>query len=323
MRATRRRPARRRFSYLSRGYARAVKNESGTNPAVSSGAATVVRRQIDRLGQAKQLDAVAERIDKLVRPRVEPTPVRNALSGTFIGHRLHPMLTDVAIGSFMSATLVDLVAPRHPKVARRLIGIGILSALPTAASGLSDWIDVYDDARRIGLVHASGNSIALMLYTRSFLHRGTLHHKRGKRGGGRVSSLLGLAVLGASGYLGGHLSFVQGVGVDHTGFEPKVEDWTDVGSVDELPEGGHTVARAGEVEVLLVRHEGRVRAMANRCSHAGWPLAPGKFENGCVTCPMHGSTFALADGRVVKAPAASPQPMFQVREQDGRIEVRS
>jgi nitrite reductase/ring-hydroxylating ferredoxin subunit/uncharacterized membrane protein len=282
-----------------------------------------VRTQIDRIGQLKQLDKVADRIDKLVRPRVESTPVRNALSGVWFGHRLHPMLTDIAIGSYTSAALVDILAPRHSQIARRLIAVGLLSSAPTAATGLSDWIDVYDDARRIGLVHAAGNSIATMLYLRSFLHRGKLHKSRGKRGGGRVSSFLGLGVLAATGYLGGHLSYVQGVGVDHTGFQPRLEEWVDVGAADELPEGGHTVARAGEVEVLLVRHNGEIKAMANRCSHAGWPLAPGKFENGCVTCPMHGSIFSFDDGHVVRAPAASPQPMYQVREHDGRIEVRS
>ena len=306
-----------RFRRSWSGYARRVTRISaGQLPKT-------VRDQIDRIGQLKHLDRVADQVDKLVRPRVEAPPVRNALSGVWLGHRLHPMLTDIAVGSFTSAALVDVMAPRHPKIARRLIGAGIVSALPTAASGLSDWIDVYGDARRIGLVHAAGNSIALGLYTRSFLHRGKLHRVRGRRGRGRVSSFLGLGVLAATGYLGGHLSYVLGVGVDHTGFHPKLEEWVDAGAAEELPEGGHTVARAGEVEVLLVRHNGDIKALANRCSHAGWPLAPGKFENGCVTCPMHGSTFSLEDGHVIRAPAASAQPMYRVREHNGRIEVRS
>ena len=282
-----------------------------------------VRSQIDRLGQLKQLDPVADRIDKLVRPRVEPTPVRNALSGVWIGHRLHPMLTDIAIGSFTSATLVDVLAPRHSKIARRLIGVGLLSAVPTAASGISDWIDVSDDARRIGLVHWAGNSFAMALYARSFLHRGRIHKARGRRGGGRISALAGLAVLAVTGYLGGHLSYVLGVGVDHTGFNPRLEDWMDVGAEGDVQEGGHAVVNAGEVEILLVRESGTIRAMANRCSHAGWPLAPGKVEAGCITCPQHGSIFQIEDGTVVRGPAASPQPMYEVRVTDGRIEVRS
>jgi len=274
-----------------------------------------VREQLSRLGQLKQLDPVADKIDQLARPPLTQPPVRNALSGAWFGHRLHPVLTDVAIGSFSSAVLVDVLAPRHSNIARRLIGVGILASVPTAATGLSDWIDVYDDGRRIGLVHAAGNSLALLLYLRSWRRRG--------KGKGRLSSLLGLGVLGASGYLGGHLSYVLGVGVDHQAFNPRIEEWTDVGASEELNDGAHTVAKAGEVEVLLVRRNGTVRAFDNRCSHAGWALAPGKFEGDCVTCPMHGSQFSLEDGRVLAGPAASPQRRFEVREEDGRISVRS
>lgn len=279
-----------------------------------------VRARIDRLGQVTQLDTIADKLDGVLRPRLEPTPVRNALSGVWLGHRLHPMLTDVAISCFSGAALVDLVAPRHPRIARRLIGLGLLAAIPTAASGFSDWIDVYDDGRRIGLVHAAGNSVALILYTRSFLRRGRLFSKRGR---GRLSSFAGLAVLAVTGYLGGHLSYVLGVGVDHTAFEPRLEDWVDVGAADELADGDHMVAKAGELEILLVRTNGTVRALDNRCSHAGWPLAPGTFADGCVTCPQHGSVFRLDDGTVERGPAASPQRIYEVRERDGRLEVRS
>lgn len=267
------------------------------------------------IGQTKQLDTVADAIDKTVRPAVSPTQVRNALSGVWLGHRLHPVLTDVAIGAFTGAALVDVMAPRHSNIARRLIGTGILASLPTAASGLSDWIDVYDDGRRIGLVHAAGNTLALVLYLRSW--------RRRRNGGGRLSALAGLAVLSASGYLGGHLSYVLGVGVDHQSFNPLIEDWVDAAGSDELAEGNHTVAKLGDNEVLLVRRQGAVRAFDNRCSHAGWALEPGKFDDSCVTCPMHGSQFSLADGSVLRGPAASPQRQFQVKEEAGRIFVRS
>ncbi|MHB8457211.1 MAG: Rieske (2Fe-2S) protein, partial [Acidimicrobiales bacterium] len=256
-------------------------------------------------------------------PRVQAPPVRNALSGVWLGHRLHPMLTDVAVGAFSGAALVDLLAPRHSRIARRLIGVGLVAAVPTAASGLSDWIDVYDDARRVGIVHAAGNSVALGLYARSWLHRGRIHRARGKRGKGRLSSFAGLGVLAFTGYLGGHLSYVLGVGVNHTGFNPRIKEWLDVAASSEVPEGGHSVAKAGDVELLLVRQDGELIALANRCSHAGMPLDPGKFEGGCVTCPAHGSVFRLADGSVACGPAASPQPTYEVRESEGRVEVRS
>jgi nitrite reductase/ring-hydroxylating ferredoxin subunit len=57
--------------------------------------------------------------------------------------------------------------------------------------------------------------------------------------------------------------------------------------------------------------------------HAGGPLHEGKVEDGRVTCPWHASTFNLADGSLVRGPATAPQPSYETRVQDGKIEVRS
>jgi nitrite reductase/ring-hydroxylating ferredoxin subunit len=74
--------------------------------------------------------------------------------------------------------------------------------------------------------------------------------------------------------------------------------------------------------VLLARHEGTVYALANRCTHRGGPLHEGDLEDGCVVCPWHDSKFRLKDGSVAQGPATSPQPSFETRVQEGRIEVR-
>lgn len=292
-------------------------------PFAPSPALRSVEEQIDRIGRLGQLDLVGEKLDRLVRERLRRPAARNALSGTWFGHRLHPALTQLATGALTSAVLVDLVAARHSHIARRLIGLGIVSALPTAATGLSDWLDISGGPRRLGLVHAAGNWLAIVFFTRSFLQRGRLHQKRGKRGRGKLSALSGLAVLSAAGYLGGHLAYAEGVGVDRTAFEPRLEEWTDVAAEEAVPDGGHRVAQAGGTEILLYRHSGRLGAMSNRCSHAGWSLADGKIEAGCATCPGHGSVFSLEDGQVMAGPAASPQPCFEVRVRQGRVEVRS
>ena len=42
-----------------------------------------------------------------------------------------------------------------------------------------------------------------------------------------------------------------------------------------------------------------------------------------MTCPWHGSTFALDDGRIVNGPATFPQPRFEARINGERIEVRA
>jgi nitrite reductase/ring-hydroxylating ferredoxin subunit len=274
-----------------------------------------VEQQLHKVGRAKQLDPYADAADRIFRPLFNSTTVKNTLSGVWLRHRLHPLLTDVAIGALGSATAIDFVAPRHRAAARRLLGLGITAALPTAAAGLNDWVDVYEDGRRIGLVHALGNSAALFCYWLSF--RG---HRRGK---GRLWALLGLGTLAVSGYVGAHLSYVLGVGVDHTAFQPRLEDWQDVAGSLDAPEGVLVRATTKDFPIMLVRVDGHPYALADHCSHAGWGLADGKLDGDCVRCPAHGSVFSIVDGAVRRGPAASPQAIYEVREVDGRIQVRS
>src|SRR5437763_9100717 len=96
-------------------------------------------------------------VGKAVRESVGRGRLKDALSGTWLGHPVHPMLTDVVIGSFTSASLLDLVAPGSDRATERLIAVGLLAYLPTAAAGINDWADteaVDDGVRRVGLVHA-------------------------------------------------------------------------------------------------------------------------------------------------------------------------
>ena len=274
-----------------------------------------IDEKVRSLGQAKQLDALADEVQRVLRPFFEPTRIKNALSGVWLGHRLHPMLTDVVTGALAGVTLLDILAPGNRAAARRLLGVGMLAAVPTAAAGLNDWVDVYEDGRRIGLVHATGNTAALLFYWLSF--------RRRRQGKGPLLALTGLSILAASGYLGGHLSYVLGVGVDHTAFQPRLEQWQDVAASIDVPEGTLVRAAGGAFPLLLVRLGGRPYALADRCSHAGWGLADGKLDGDCVICPTHGSIFSVTDGAVRRGPAASPQATYEVREVDGRIEVRS
>ena len=122
--------------------------------------------------------------------------------------------------------------------------------------------------------------------------------------------------------LGGHLSFVEGVGVDQTVFEKHPEEWTPTVSEDELAEGRPVCVKAGDVDVLIVRDGESIHALDNRCTHRGGPLHEGELSDGCVTCPWHGSRFRLADGSIVQGPATSPQPLYETRVNDGRVEVR-
>jgi nitrite reductase/ring-hydroxylating ferredoxin subunit len=281
---------------------------------------TVLQDLVDQLGENQALEKPAEQVANLAGSLTSSPAVKNALSGTWLGHRLHPLLTDVAIGTYMSASILDVVGGKTSrKGAERLIELGLLSTLPTAAAGLSDWSDSFGESRRIGLVHAGANVFAMGLYATSLLAR-----KRGKRFRGKLLSLAGLGVLSASGYLGGHLSFVMGEGVNHIAFEEGISDWTDAVHTNELEEGKPRSAKVGDVNVFLLKRGGSVVAMNNSCNHAGGPLAEGELDGACVTCPWHGSVFRIDDGSVVRGPAAIPQPVYDVRvESDGMVQVRS
>lgn len=274
---------------------------------------------VRRIERFTVLDKVAKPVAGMVGRAVRPRLVRNVLSGTKLGHPAHPMLTDLPIGAWSMSALLDTVggASAEP-AADLLVSAGILSAIPTAMTGLNDWSDTIGGETRVGVVHAGANVAALGLYVASLLAR-----RGGRRGRGKLLGLAGLGVLMVGGYLGGHLSFAQAVNVNHTAFEHGPQEWTPVLADAELGEGEHRRVSAGEAAVLLVRDQGRLYALANTCSHAGGPLDEGELVDGCVVCPWHASTFRLTDGSIVRGPASTPQPAYQSRVRDSKIEIRS
>jgi nitrite reductase/ring-hydroxylating ferredoxin subunit/uncharacterized membrane protein len=274
----------------------------------------------ERLERFRLLDPPAELLQKAVRAALpNGSAAKDVLSGTWFGHPVHPPLTDVVVGSWTSAWLIDAFGgKRVAPAADALIGVGILAALPTAASGLSDWAELREGTRRVGLVHALGNTTALTLHVLSWRAR-----RQGRRPAGRGLSLLGLTVVGGSAWLGGHLSFGRGVGVNQTAFEDFPTAWTALTDESQLEAGKPIRRSAGGYGVMLVRHNGKIHALADRCSHRGCSLAEGTVAGGRITCACHDSTFELSDGGLVKGPATAPQPSLEVRVRDGKVEVRA
>jgi nitrite reductase/ring-hydroxylating ferredoxin subunit len=269
--------------------------------------------------RAGWLDALGRILGRAVASVVPPGPAKDLLAGTWLGHPVHPMLTDVPIAAWTSALVLDLWGgERARQAADALVGVGVLAALPTAATGLSDLADTEERPERgLGAAHALGNVTAVCLYGASWLAR-----RGGRRGAGVRLGLLGAAVVTASGYLGGHLAYRRGIGVDQTVFRERIEDWTPVLKEHELPEAEPRRVRAGGVDLLLYRRQDRVFALADRCNHRGGPLHEGQVDDGSVRCPWHQSTFRLEDGAILQGPATAPQPCYQTRVRDGAIEVR-
>jgi nitrite reductase/ring-hydroxylating ferredoxin subunit/uncharacterized membrane protein len=280
---------------------------------------TFLHELVRRIEGSTALDKIAKPVAGVVGKAVGPRRVRNLLSGTKLGHPVHPMLTDLPIGAWSMSALLDTVGGTSAEpAADLLISTGILSAIPTAMTGLNDWSDTIGAETRVGAVHAGANIVALGFYAASLLAR-----RSGRRGGGKALGLAGAGALMVGGFLGGHLSYARAVNVNHTAFEHGPQEWTPVLADAELGEGKHLKVSAGDASVLLVRADGQLYALANTCSHAGGPLDEGELLEGCVVCPWHGSTFQLTDGKIVRGPASVPQPTYQTRVRGGQIEVRS
>ena len=268
--------------------------------------------------RATWIDPAADAVAGFARRVLPRGPVRDTASGTPFGHPLHPVLVAVPIGSWSAATYLDLLGgKRHRAAARRLVGLGNLAAAPTAITGANDWAFTQGAERRVGFAHAVLNDVALTLFVGSWWAR-----RRGRPVKGVALSLAGTGVMSAAGWLGGHLAYGLGVGVDTTAFQHAPQDWTDVAADADVVEDKLIRADAGGVPVMLVRRGHKVIALADRCTHRGGPLHEGALADGTITCPLHGSRFCVDDGAVVEGPATRPAPVFEARVTAGRVEVR-
>ena len=271
-----------------------------------------LRDLTDKLEGLEVLDGLSDRLAGAINSAA--APVKNLLSGTWFDHPLHPALVNLPLGCWSGAVILDLFGGQGGDAAvQPMVALGAVAALPAAITGLSDWADSYGPERRVGLIHAAVNLTGLTLFALSL-------------GGGRGSRklrLLGLAAVGVGGYLGGHLTYARGLGVDHQILVERPAEWTDAVAVESLPEATPTVAEAGGGRVLVYRRGSQIYALSDVCPHAGGPLHEGRVDDElCVTCPWHGSRFRLSDGRAVHGPASAPLVVYEARVRGGRVEVR-
>jgi nitrite reductase/ring-hydroxylating ferredoxin subunit len=281
-----------------------------------------VTEVVDRLENTSLLDPVVKGLRAVSQKVLQPQAFRDVLHGVWLGHPLHPVLTDVPIGAWSAAAVLDVV-PGTGIGASALIATGCAAAVPTAVTGLADWSDLHGPQQRVGVIHAAANVVALGFYTASLGAR-----MRGRKARGKALAFAGLAAMTAGGYLGGHLVFAQGAGANHGADIPDLfpEGWHDIGRLDELPDGKPAKRTVEGVDLLVVRRGQHVDVLSNKCSHLSGPLSDGEFTveggHGCIVCPWHGSTFRLSDGKVQHGPATAPQHRFETRVTgSGRLEV--
>jgi nitrite reductase/ring-hydroxylating ferredoxin subunit/uncharacterized membrane protein len=253
--------------------------------------------------------------------------VLDFLNGSWLGHSLHAMLTDLTLGAWTSAVLLDGAAlltddARLAAGADVLLAIGLASVPATAAAGLADWQYTSDRDRRVGLLHALTNAgVGTLMGASLALRRG--RGSRRQRGAARLLSAAGYLGLLGGAYLGGDLAYRLGVGVNRQAWTSPLEDFTPALDAAALVENQPTAGQAGDQAVVLVKQGDQLHALADACSHMGGPLHAGSLADDCITCPWHGSRFRLADGSVRAGPATAPQPCFDTRIHDGKVEIRS
>jgi nitrite reductase/ring-hydroxylating ferredoxin subunit/uncharacterized membrane protein len=271
-------------------------------------------RSVSRLETVTALDRIVTPLQKAARA-LRPGRLRDLLHGVPLGHPAHPVLVQAPIGAWTSAAVLDLW-PDQERAVRRLVAFGLLAATPAALAGMADWSEQHEQQMRVGVVHAMINAVAVGMYGASLLARASRP--------GRALRYTGLAAAATGGLLGGHMSFRQAGGANHAEAVPHLVEpgWHELSALAELPEGRPVRVPLGEIPLLLVRRGTDVHVLADRCSHLSGPLSDGDLDDGCITCPWHGSRFRLADGGVDRGPATAPQPVFETEIRDDILWVR-
>src|SRR4051794_15266755 len=166
------------------------------------------------LEDATALDGPVQALEPRIRAWFGTGMRGSVLRGDWMGHAVHPVLTDVVIGTWTSASVLDLFGgPDSSAAARRLVGTGLLTVGPTAWTGWAEWSAAGGREKRVGLVHAVTNGLAIGIYTASWVAR-----LRGRHDAGARLALVGATVAGVGGYLGGHLAVARRVGSHHDAF---------------------------------------------------------------------------------------------------------
>lgn len=176
---------------------------------------TPLVRWTSALEGADALDGVVRAVQPAVEMAFASGVRGQVLRGEWLGHAVHPTLTDLVLGTWASATVLDLVGGADSRsAAQRLLGVSLLAVGPTAWTGWAEWATSGERDKRVGLVHAATNAVAIGAYASSWLAR-----RRGDHASGVRRALIGAAVASVGGYLGGHLAVARKVGTRNPAYD--------------------------------------------------------------------------------------------------------
>jgi nitrite reductase/ring-hydroxylating ferredoxin subunit len=100
-----------------------------------------------------------------------------------------------------------------------------------------------------------------------------------------------------------------------------MSEWVTVGSAGEIGDGELNSYGAGEHQVAIANVNGTLHAFDDLCTHQQCSLAEGELDETTVECPCHGSRFDITTGEAVHGPAGDPVDIYEVREEDGALQV--
>ncbi|MFF4978425.1 DUF2231 domain-containing protein [Streptomyces sp. NPDC001083] len=177
----------------------AVPGKLARSSASKGGSATWLAT-VAYLERAKAVDPAIRTLQRAIRA-LPLGDVDDLLRGRPLGHPVHPMLVQVPIGCWLSATVLD-AAPTGRSAPTVLTAVGLAGIAPAALAGWVDWADLPLEEARVGLAHALTNVVAVAFYSASLAAR-----LRGRSGKGKAWSLGGLTAVAVSGALGGHVAY--------------------------------------------------------------------------------------------------------------------
>jgi len=245
-------------------------------------------------------------------------PIQDLLNGTWLGHPLHPAVTDVPIGAFLVALVLDVAG--QSTGAFWAILVGQVAFLASLVTGLADYTNTDGAARTRATIHGS-----VMAVGGTFTAASLILRQGGTADGTAQTALLiaGFLVVSAGAYIGGDVVFVLGNMVSRHAFRGAGAKWIrletgGVTDLTQLPEATPTRMKAGINDLVAVRIGDTVHVLHAVCAHAGGPLDKGTVTpDGCLECPWHGTRYRLADGALRRGPSVYDQPAYEMRAAEG------
>ena len=251
--------------------------------------------------------------------------LQDFLNGSWLGHSVHPVLTDVVVGGTTMVIFLDILrvffnVDGLENATTWTLGLSVLAGVATIVTGLTDFKDTgTGNERNLAGLHGVINIVAVVMFFISLLQR-----FGGAHDAAFSVALVAYLVISVGAYIGGHVVFKYGYMVNHNAFARgrRAKEFTALMPAAELAEATPTKATFGTTALVVVRRGDVVYALKETCSHAGGPLSEGKLNGDYIECPWHFSQFRLSDGAVRHGPATSRQVAYRARINAGQVEIQ-